>query len=464
MLGTHSRRHYPSRLLVVLTSLALLVAPIQPLWAVRTQVKPGWNVFSPEQDVELGKEASQQADMQVPILNNRTVTNYVSQLGQRLAAKAPGNKFPYQFKVVNDSAINAFALPGGYVYVNRGIIERADNEAQLAGVMAHEIGHAAMRHGTSQATKQYAWQLPLGILGAAVGGNSLAGLLLQLGAGFTLNSILLKYSRNDETQADIVGTQILYDAGYDPRAMPQFFEKLQAESKGRSGSDFFASHPNPGNRMARTSEEVDNLGGPPKNYKTDSPEFQQIKRTVQGLPAAPKVQPTSANSSGGSTGRPAPPSRQMVTYRTDELELRHPNNWKANGQGSAFTLLPDGGMVSDSRGQGSLAYGVIVNVAGIADERTGLRDATQQLLQGMRQSNPNMRVERQREDTRVDGRAAISTYLSNDSPRGGRETDWLVTTMRPDGLLYIISVAPDKEYSSYERAFQDVIGSIRFRD
>src|SRR5439155_12851259 len=161
-------------------------------------------------------------------------TNYIEALGRKLAAHAPGEKYPYQFRIVNDTAINAFALPGGFVYVNRGAIEAADNEGQIAGVMAHEIGHVVLRHGTNQMSKAYIAQAPLAVLGGVLGSNSIGGVLAQLGVSFAANSLLLKYSRDAESQADLMGTQILQDSGYDPRAMVEFFEKIQAESKGRA--------------------------------------------------------------------------------------------------------------------------------------------------------------------------------------------------------------------------------------
>jgi Zn-dependent protease with chaperone function len=445
----------------VFVALALVLAPMQTALAERTVLKPGWNMFSPEQDVQLGKEASQQAEKQVPLLNDRRVNDYLNRLGQKLVSKAPGHKYPYTFKAVNDKGINAFALPGGPIYINRGIIERADNEAQLAGVMAHEAGHVAMRHGTHQATKANAWQVPLGVLGAVLGGDSLGGMLAQLGAGFTINSILLKYSRDDETQADVLGTQILYDLGYDPRAMAQFFEKMQAESGGNP-SQFFSSHPNPGNRMARVTQEVDNLGGPPRNYVSDSEEFRAIKRYVAGL-AAP-----AANAAAGAAApaRPSAPSGQLVTYRNDMMELSHPNNWKASGQDSAFSLYPDGGVVRDRSGQGALAYGVIVNT--YEPQRNNntlpsLEVATDQLIVLLRQGNPNLRVRGRRSRVTVGGSRALSVQLTNDSPLGGAEADWLVTTYRPQGLVYFISVAPEQEFQTYAPHFQRLISSVRFR-
>src|SRR5688572_26781852 len=148
------------RTAVVVLAVLILLLPTAAL-AERTKVKPGWNLFSPQQDVEMGRAVAQDAERKLPMLNDRRVDDYLNNLGRRLAAKAPGERYPYQFKAVNDSSINAFALPGGFLYIHRGVIEAADTEAQLAGVMAHEIGHVALRHGTSQATKSYAAQVPL---------------------------------------------------------------------------------------------------------------------------------------------------------------------------------------------------------------------------------------------------------------------------------------------------------------
>jgi beta-barrel assembly-enhancing protease len=276
------------RFLVLGLACAVVLAAVQICWAdARTQLRPGWNLFSPEQDIQIGKQASAKIRQQVVLLNDPRVDSYLDALGKKLAGYAPGYRYPYQYQCVNDENINAFALPGGFIYINRGVIEAADNEAQFAGVMAHETSHVALRHGTSQATKAEAWRLPLSVLGAAAGG-SLGGLIVQLGAGFTLNSIVLKYSRDDETQADVLGTQILYDSGYDPRALAQFFEKIEAESKGKQRAQFFSDHPNPGNRTERVDEEVEKLGGPEPNYRTDSDDFRSIKIYVMKLPKPAK--------------------------------------------------------------------------------------------------------------------------------------------------------------------------------
>ncbi len=265
---------------------AMVIALAQICWAdARTPAKPGWNLFTPEQDIQIGQQASARIGRQVLLLNDPRVDDYLDALGKRLASYAPGYKFPYQYLCINDENINAFALPGGFIYINRGVIEAADDEAQLAGVMAHETSHVALRHGTNQVSKAEAWRIPLGLLGAAGG---LGGLIGQVGAGFTLNSIILKYSRDDEMQADVLGTQILYDSGYDPRALAQFFEKIEAESKGKEPAQFFSDHPNPVNRIGRIDEEVDKLGGPEPNYRSDSDDFRSIKIYIMKLPKPPK--------------------------------------------------------------------------------------------------------------------------------------------------------------------------------
>ena len=453
------------RAVALVASAALVLAPLA--WADRTHLKPGWNLFSPQQDVEVGRQVSRDAERQLPMLNDSRVDNYLNNLGRRLAARAPGERFPYQFKCVNDRAINAFALPGGFVYIHRGVLEAADNEAQAAGVIAHEMSHVALRHGTNQASKAYAAQVPLAILGGVLGSNSVGAVLAQIGAGFATNSLLLKYSRDAERQADIMGTQILYDSGYDPRAMAQFFEKIQAESKGKNPPEFFSNHPNPEHRIERVDEEVQKLGGPPRNYKTDSAEFREIKRYVLSLPPPPKGrQRSDSGNSGSRSHRPAYPSERLQAYENSSLRIGYPDNWRAYGQGNAASFAPDGGVVDDGRGRGALAYGMIVNVFEPHYDRYGrisLEDATDQLIDDLRHSNPGMRIARRHERVRLASERALSTYLVNDSPVGGRETDWVVTVLRPEGLWYFVCVAPEREYDDYERTFQRMLNSVRFR-
>jgi len=446
----------------VLAALSLVCAPAS--FAERTRLKPGFNMYSPQQDVEIGKQVSAQAEKELQMLNDARVDRYLDRLGKRLASKATGEAYPYQFKAVNDMAINAFALPGGFMYVNRGTIEAAQTEGQLAGVMAHEISHVALRHGTNQASKAGLAQSGLGALGIFLGGGGAASTATLIGAGFLANSVLLKYSRDAERQADVLGTQILYDNGYDPRGMSQFFEIISAQSKSGRPPEFFSSHPNPDNRSARVNEEIEKLGGSPGNMRRDSAEFQQIKRYVSSLPKPAAKKPagsTGGGASGSGSGSVPAPSSTFVAFQNRLVRLNHPDNWQRYGEADAVWFVPEGGAVKNA-----VAYGAHVSLFEPHDDRYGqitLETATDQLVQELRESNRNMRVAQQHERIRVGGYRGLSTVLSNDSPLGGRETDWLVTVLRPDGLVYFVFVAPDRDFDRYERAFEQVLDSVRFR-
>src|SRR2546422_2055261 len=447
------------QVVAVVVAVVLMLAPVA--WAERTQLKPGWNLFSPEQDAQLGRQVSRDAERQVPMLNDARVDAYLNSLGRRLAANAPYHYFQYQFKCVNDRAINAFALPGGFVYINRGVLEAADNEAQVAGVMAHEISHVELRHGTNQATKAYAWQVPLGVLGGALGNNAVGAVAQAIG-GFAVNSVLLKYSRTAESQADILGTQILYDSGYDPRAMAQFFEKLEAESKGKNPPEFFSDHPNPEHRVERVDEEVEKLGGVQPNFKRDSAEFEAIKREVLALPVVKKPTPGAA----GAVAAPAPPSRNFAEYQGNSYTLKYPDNWKkypdSNG---GVSFAPEGGVLDDGSGHSALAYGLVIGVAqakGDPNDGSALNNATSQVIQDLQKSSPSMKITRQGEHLRLNGQPGLSTYLSNLSPAGGQETDWVITVLRPEGLIYFVCVAPQSTYDNYDKTFSSILDSVRF--
>jgi beta-barrel assembly-enhancing protease len=438
---------------------------VPALSAQRSRLKPGWNLFTPAQDVEAGRQVSADAEKKLAMLNDRRVNDYLDRLGKKLAAQAPFEKYPYSFKGVNDMSINAFALPGGFLYVNRGTIEAADDEAQLAGVMAHEISHAALRHGTNQASKAYLAQVPLAILGG-IAGTSVGGVLAQVGAGFAADSVLLKYSRDAERQADLLGTQLLCDAGYDPRAIMQFFEKLRGQEGGGKMPQWLSTHPDTENRINDVSAEIGRLGGPPPGAVADTPEFQSIRKYAQSLPK-PKEAPAAkqgANAPAQQQGRPPLPSKRLQDYANDLVQLRHPNNWAARSSGAAVMLAPDGGVIQGAQGD-ALAYGMMIDVFAPQAGNSGrfdLQEATDQLIRGLRNQNPNLRVTKSSVQRRVNGERALSTYVRNDAPLGGAETDWIVTVLRPEGLVCFVGVAPEDEFGDYRSALEAMIDSVRF--
>ncbi|MBN2318076.1 MAG: M48 family metalloprotease [Acidobacteria bacterium] len=455
-------------------SLGLLILLLSPfVYGQRTRLEPGFNLFSVQQDVELGRNVAQDAESKLPMLNNDRVDNYLNRLGKKLAAYAPGEKYPYQFKCVNDSSVNAFALPGGFLYINRGVIEAADNEAELAGVVGHEIGHVALRHGTNQASKAQVYQAPLAILGSVLGGDSMAAALAQLGGEFAVNSVLLKYSRDAERQADLIGTQILFDTNYNPVYMARFFEKLEA---GNRGTDFFSSHPHPENRIDHINAEIARLGSYSRNRVNDTGEFREIKRLLQSLPPAPKQGEVQAQAPSGERrtspsqteqqqeARPPAPSNNFRRFYSENLKLQYPENWKIFGHEKEFTLAPEGGILR-SADNSALAYGVEVSLIEIPEDIRSdieLKEATDRLIVSHQESNPAMRLIRDRGRIRVDGRRGLSRIYENESPVGGREIVWIVTVLRAEGLMVFAFVAPERHFDEYDRAFEKILDSVDF--
>lgn len=276
--------------LIIVALVSMLAIPAMVYGIRELRFKPGFDLYTPAQDVQEGRQAAAQIEKTTPMLRDPQTLRYINDLGKRLASFAPNNLpvYAWKFHVVNTKDINAFALPGGFIFVNRGTIVVAQNEAQLAGVMAHEIGHVVMRHGTHQASVKSLATLPLAIFGAATGsGGSMS--ILRAGLAFGLNSVFLKNSRDMESQADEIGTYILYHAGYDPHAMAQFFEILQQKYPQQT-VQFFSDHPNPGDRIANVNQEIPLLG-PAQHGIKDSPEFERIKQRIGSLPPPPPPRP-----------------------------------------------------------------------------------------------------------------------------------------------------------------------------
>ena len=253
------------------------------LWAQGpSRFHPGFNLFSKQQDVQLGQEAASQVRQKMHVINDPVLTDYVNRVGKRLASsqEARDSGFPFTFEVVADPSINAFALPGGPMFINTGLLKAVDSEAELAGVMGHEMSHVILRHGTNQASKAQLFQLGA-MAGGFAGGGSMLGQLAQAGVGLGANSILLKFSRNAESQADLMGSHMMAESGYNPLELARFFETLEAKN-GSRGMQFFSDHPNPGNRERAIEEEVDRMGGR-RNYAYQTGEFQRMKQVVAGI-------------------------------------------------------------------------------------------------------------------------------------------------------------------------------------
>jgi len=246
-------------------------------------VGSGINLYSLEREISLGKSAAQQVERSARLVDDPVVTEYVNRVGQNLVRNSDA-KVPFTIKVIDSDEINAFALPGGFFYVNSGLILRADEEAELAGVMGHEIAHVTARHGTKDATKGeiFNWAtIPLILLGPGgwAGYGLYQGLSLAVPLGF------LKFSRNHEREADFLGLQYMYKAGYDPNAFVSFFEKIQAEERRRPGSipTLFSSHPPTPDRVQRAQQEIATILPARDEYVVSTSEFDLVKERLRKI-------------------------------------------------------------------------------------------------------------------------------------------------------------------------------------
>ena len=240
-------------------------------------------LISVDQEIALGRQAQKEVGAKVPRLNDRTISAYVQSIGRRIAARAGGPRYPYSFSVANHREINAFALPGGPVWVHRGAISAARNEAQLASVLAHEVAHVAERHAADQITKNLVANGLIGLLGAVLG-NDRSARTAQIAAQAMAGGYMLKFSRDDEREADRVGAAIMRRAGWDAREMIAFMEILRQQQGRDPGSveTFLSSHPAPGERAALLRSSLKGVSG----GRRDAPEFQQMRGRLERLPPA----------------------------------------------------------------------------------------------------------------------------------------------------------------------------------
>jgi predicted Zn-dependent protease len=245
-----------------------------------TSATGGLKLVSVNDEIAIGRKTQQEVRRQVPALRDAMVNDYIDSLGRRIAARADGPRYPYSFDVANKRDINAFALPGGPIWVHRGLIDAAQNEAQLAGVIAHEVAHIAERHAAEQMTKGTFANVGLGLLGAFLG-NGTGGQIAQLGAGFAANAAMLKFSRDHEREADVKALQYLRRAGYDPRGMVEFLQLLRNRQRRDPGSvgTFFSSHPAPAERVQRLQQQASRMAG----GRRDSQAFRDVQVRLDRL-------------------------------------------------------------------------------------------------------------------------------------------------------------------------------------
>lgn len=477
--GKMKKLQLGKQLTILTLATMLAVAPMAV--TAQTKISMPKNKYKVEDDVKIGAEYSAKVDNEFPILNDSVSTNYIQDVGRRLVATIPREfqhpEFNYRFKIVNASDINAFALPAGYLYVNRGMIEAAENEGEMAGVMAHEISHAALRHGTAQATKQSSLKNQILGIGAILGGAILGGQAgAQLGAMFAAG-YQLRYSREYETQADMLGARIMADAGYDPRDLANMFKTISQQSQGGRPPEWLSSHPDPDKRFNAINREAGLLRVSSNPIKS-TPGFLRIQQTFRNMPKAPSMSDiekgqgnTTGTNSGGTTSSTGMekgtysrtvqnPSTRTQSYNIGSVaSLRIPNNWKSFPDQSNIWFAPEG-----AYGKDGITHGALAGV--YSTQQKDLRNATEEYVQGILNGNSYLSSSNDYYKFAINGRTAYAIRLSGRSPvTGNTEYATVYSAMLKNGtMFYVVGVTPQGESSSYNTAFNNLVRSIRFTD
>ncbi|HYN08868.1 MAG TPA: M48 family metallopeptidase [Vicinamibacterales bacterium] len=462
-----------------LRAAAAVFAVTASVAVAQTRITPPKNKYTPAQDVEIGQQAAKEVEQQLPRLRNGDIESFVDRIGRRLVQVIPSEleqrEFRYSFNVINVREINAFALPGGPMYVNRGMIQAAAVEGEVAGVMAHELSHVILRHGTAGATKQQPFAIGAiagAIAGAIIGGK--VGQVVAQGSQFGLGTYFLRYSREYEKQADLLGVQLMARAGYDPIDLVHMFQTIEKQGGG-GGPQFMSDHPNPGNREAYITEEASHVRI--EGRAGDSREFARVQDELRDMSPAPtteevtrrgKQTPTQrgqpAPVEGNLGTRVAPPSSRYRSYTEGNLfRIDVPDNWREVATSSSVKFVPDGAY-GQVQGRTVFTHGVELGVT--RNEIHSLQEATQEFIDGLAESNPSLRATGRLQNTNLSGRSGLVAILRNVSEVTGRgETVTVFTTLLRDGnLFYCIAVAPEDEYQTYQRSFQRVTQSIRLTD
>jgi len=495
----------------VVVLMAIWLSPLVSFGQQTQVITPPKNKYKVQEDVKLGNDAARQVEQQFPLINDRDAAAYLNRVGERLVAAIPRElnqpAFNYRFRWVNASDINAFALPGGPMYVNRGMLEAAKNEGEMAGVMAHEISHVALRHATAQATKQSSAKNTLGTLGMVLGGAILGGQAgAELGA-LGAQAWATKYSRAYESQADALGARIMADAGYDPHDLANMFQTIQRQSGGGGGPSWLSSHPDPGNRYNAINREAQTLNVSANPIKVTR-DFERTKARFHSLPPGrtmseiEKGPPAGGNSNypsggdnypqggnnypsggnnypngngypenggNGSQGQGSveqysisvpPPSTKLRAYTgVNWLRVSVPSNWIDHLEGQQVMFAPDGAF-----GDQGITRGAMFGVFAGADK--DLQTASQEHLNGVLAVNSYLRQRGSLIETTLAGREAFTTTASGISPVTNRveKVGIYTTQLRSGGIFYVITVVPEEEAAAYSSAFRSILSSIQINE
>lgn len=475
---------------------AVTFIPVAPVVGAQVAIKrapTGFNLFTVQQDIEIGQQSAAEIERQVTLVTSARTTQYLASIAAVVAPQVPGMAYPFQVRTINTAEVNLLALPGGQIFVTRGLLSQAKSEAEVAGLLAHAMAHVALRHGTARASRAYLSRAGLSALGA-VGGSDAAHRIVNATGGVGTKAVFLRFTRSDEYEADALGAELMSKAGYDPVASAAVLATLRRDRAHLTIDQFNNSHPPAADRESR----IRNLSNVLRHGRTEIVGgFARMRWRMPAtptLPAAPQVHVATGSVELRATPTlrqlPAPsPEFTRFTNPDAPIEIEYPANWDAHRSGLAMSFVPSGGVVENEDGAPSLLQGMIVNYyepfegdverwnrsleqsyAPFEDRsrpRGILEDATDDLVRQIIDASSWLKAPtRSARPQQVDGMRGYAVRLRGRSPvTGEMEQVTVYTRALPDQhVVYLACVAGGRAAASVERACTRMLQSLRIND
>jgi predicted Zn-dependent protease len=411
----------------------------------------GVNLFSLQQDVAIGLESAREADRVLPLIRDPYLSSYIQNLGTMLGGSSP-LPLRYTFRIVNSSDANAETFPGGHVYIDRGLVELTSNEHELASLLAHEIGHAAARHGTRQLSAQLMVQTPASALAGLSAPDGWKDALGRLGIHLAARPTFLRYSREQEIEANSIAVEILVKSPYSPYGLISILRSIDTQAA-LPGYSF--NHPHVEEAFVSIDEEVQRLRVPPRRTLRASAEFMEFKAALAKLPL-----PTPDEEDDEELARVELPNEHV--HPESYYRLRYPEGWLVHPTSNNGAMISaPGGIVPTTRGN-DLRTGIMFDLFSVSDRQISLEQASNRLIVFLRQRNQDLRTIPGAQSQMLLGSApALRTVMiANSRPT---QVVWVVTRQYYESLFYIVCVATEDEFATLQPRFEQILRSVELR-
>ena len=416
--------------------------------------KSSINLFSLKEDLAIGAESAREANRSLPIVRNPAISGYLNTIGNVLAGSSPLQSIRYTFQIVNQPEANAETFPGGRIYLDRGLVELTANEHELGALIAHEIAHAAARHGTIQLSGQLLVQAPTSFLGGLNTKDGLKEQLGKLGINLGARPMFLRYSREQEIEANRIAVDILVKSRYSPYALSSFLKTINkpADSSRTPLPGYAFNHPQKEDATTQLEAEITKRRVPQRVLKT-SPEYAEFRSALAKLPfPAPRSEPN---------GRVEPELRNEHVHPESYYRLRYPEGWQVYPTTNNGAMIAAPGGVTSTNAGNDLRTGIMFDLFSVPEKQT-LELATNRLLVFLRQRNQSLRpIAGAQSQMLMGSEPALRTIMiANSRPS---QVVWVATRQYYESLFYIVCVAPEEDFAQFQPVFEQILGSVELR-